>query len=345
MKLSGRDASGYFSKPDANRTGLLIYGPDSMRVALKRQQVIKALIGPQGDDEMRLTRIPAADLRKDPALLLDAIKAQGFFPGLRVAFVEDANDALAAPLTSALKDWQPGDAQVIVTAGTLKTSSKLRKLFEGHRNAYAAAIYADPPSRAEIESALARAGLGPVDPAAMTDLTALATDLDPGDFRQTVEKLALYKLNDATPVSADDIIACAPSSTEAGLDDVLNIVAEARTGDIGPVMRRLKAQGVQPVSLCIGATRHFRTLYTVASDPAGAAQGLSRMRPPVYGPRRDRMLRQAQKWGAPRLEQALSLLTDTDLLLRSAGQHAPAMALVERTLIRLSMMAAKMAAR
>jgi DNA polymerase-3 subunit delta len=106
-------------------------------------------------------------------------------------------------------------------------------------------------------------------------------------------------------------------------------------------MKRLRAQGVQPVSLCITATRHFRTLYTAASDPGGAAQGMGRVRPPVFGPRRDRMLRQAQNWGAPKLQDALSLLTETDLQLRSAGQHAPEMALVERALIRLAMMAAR----
>ena len=341
MKLTGRDAPGYFAKPDPARTGLLIFGPDTMRVALRRQEVIQALIGPAGEEEMRLTRLAAADLRKDPALLLDALKAQGFFPGPRVAFVEGATDAITPTITAALEDWQAGDAQLILTAGALKPASKLRKLFEGHKNAYAAAIYADPPSRAEIEATLAKAGLGNIDSAAMADLTALASDIDPGDFRQTIEKLALYKLSDTTPVTPSDIAACAPASTEAALDDVLNIVAEARSGDIGPVMRKLKAQGVTPVSLCIGATRHFRTLYTAASDPGGAAKGLSRLRPPVFGPRRDRMLRQAQNWSAPRLEQALSLLTDTDLTLRSAAQNAPAMALVERTLIRLSMMAGR----
>lgn len=338
MKLSPREAPGYFAKPDPQRTGLLIYGPDGMRVALKRQEVIAALIGPAGEEEMRLTRIPAAELRKDPAMLLDAVKAQGFFPGPRVAFVEDAGDAVAPVITDALSDWQEGDAQVIVTAGQLKASSKLRKLFETHPNAYAAAIYDDPPSRAEIEAVLAKAGLGDIGGDAMRDLTALSRELDPGDFRQTIEKLALYKLDDPLPVTPEDIAACAPSSTEAELDDILNIVAEARSGEIGPVMKRLRAQGVAPVSLCITATRHFRTLYTAASDPGGAAQGIARVRPPVFGPRRDRMLRQAQGWGATRLEQALTLLTDTDLQLRSAGQNAPAMALVERALIRLAMM-------
>ncbi len=341
MKLSTRDAPGYFARPDSTRTGLLIYGADAMRIALRRQEVIAALVGPDGEEEMRLTRIPAADLRKDPAMLLDAIKAQGFFPGPRVVFVEDATDAMTPVITDALSDWAEGDAQVVVTAGALKASSKLRKLFEGHKNAYATGIYDDPPSRQEIEATLAKVGLTGVAQDAMTDLTALARDLDPGDFRQTMEKLALYKLGDDAPVTSEDIAACAPTSTEADLDDVLNIVAEARSGEIGPVMKKLKAQGIQPVGLCIGATRHFRALYTAASDPGGAAQGIARMRPPIFGPRRDRMLRQAQKWGAPRLEQALTLLTDTDLQLRSAGQNAPAMALVERTLIRLAMLAAR----
>ena len=338
MKLSTRDAAGYFKRPDPEKTGLLIYGADTMRVALRRQEVIAALIGPNGDDEMRLARIPAGDLRKDPAMLLDAIKAQSFFPGPRVAFVEEAGDALAPVIETALGDWMPGDAQVIVTAGSLKATSKLRKLFEGHKTAYAVGLYDDPPSRAEIEDELKKAGLETVSSDAMTALVALSRELGPGDLRQVIEKLGLYKLGDNSPADAGDVAAVAPSSTEAALDDVLNIVAEGNAGEIGPVMRKLEAQGVQPVGLCIGAMRHFRTLYAAASDPGGPAQGIGRLRPPVFGPRRDRMVRQAQGWGAGKLETALAILTDTDLQLRSAGQRAPAMALVERSLIRLAML-------
>jgi DNA polymerase-3 subunit delta len=122
------------------------------------------------------------------------------------------------------------------------------------------------------------------------------------------------------------------------LDDVLNIVAEARTPEIGPIMAKLVAQGTNPVTLCIGATRHFRTLHAAASDPGGAAQGVGRLRPPVFGPRRDKVVRQASHWGVHRLEAALTVLTDTDLQLRSTSR-APQMALIERTFIRLSMMA------
>ena len=336
MKLSPRDAAGYFAKPDPKRTGLLIYGGDAMRVALKRQQAILALIGKTGEEEMRLTRIPASDLRSDPAGLIDAMTAQGFFPGPRVAFVEDAADGLTKFIKPALEAWREGDAQIIVTAKQLTARSSLRKLFEGHNNSFAVGIYDDPPSKAEIESDLAKGGLTNIQADAMEALVSLSREIGPGDFRQVIEKISLYKLNDTTPLIPEDITANAPTSTEAALDDVLNIVAEARSGEIGPVMRKLESQGVQPVGLCIGATRHFRTLYAAANNPSG----IGGLRPPVFGARRDRMQRQLQRWSGRKLEIALTMLTDTDLQLRSTSR-APTMALMERTLVRLAMLAGR----
>ncbi|GAB4285844.1 MAG: DNA polymerase III subunit delta [Roseovarius sp.] len=338
MKLSPREAAGYFARPEPNRAGLLIHGADPMRVALRRQQVIAALIGPRGSEEMRLTRLDAADLARDPAALADEMRARGFFAGPRVVLVEGASDRIAEAVGAALGDWREGDAQLVVTAGALRAGARLRKLFESHPNAYAAAIYDDPPSRAEIAAMLREAGLRGVGAEAERDLVALAQLLAPGDFRQLLDKLALYKLGDDTPLSPADIAACAPLSRAADLDEVIEAVAEARPAEIGPVMKRLRAQGVQPVRLCIAAGQHFRALHAVASDPGGVARGVARLRPPVFGPRRERIQRQASIWGVARLEQALALLTETDLALRSAGQRAPAMALIERALIRLAMM-------
>jgi DNA polymerase-3 subunit delta len=331
MKLGRRDGAGIIAKPPTDKLGLLLYGSDSMRVALKRQEYLKALLGPAADEEMRLTRIPAADLRREPALLMDAIKAVGFFPGPRAAFVEGANELVAAIIIDTLKDWQTGDAQIVVTAGDLKKTSKLLKAFEGHRDAYAWGIFDDPPDRAEIERLLKEAKLRAEGPA-MGALEELARSLDPGDFRQTLEKLSLYKLSEPdTSVSLEDIAACAPASIEAAVDDIINIVAELKSAQIGPLMRRLQSQGVNAVTLSIMAMRHFRTLHRAACNPGA----------PIYGVRdRDRLQRQSRDWGMHKLETALGILTDTDLQLRSAGQTAPAMAIIERTFIRLAMFGA-----
>ena len=333
MKLSTGQANAYFAKPDPEAAGLLIYGADAMRIALKRQQAVAALIGPEGETEMRLTRMPAGDLRKDPALLMDALKAIGFFPGPRVALVEDATEQVGPIITDALAAWVPGDAQIIVTAGALKPTSKLRKAFESHKAAFAVGIYDNPPTRAEVEQSLKDAGIADLPQQAMHMLMDLAHNLEPGDFRQTVEKIGLYKLGDPSPISNQDIAACAPTSFEAEIDDVLIVIGDGQANAIGPVMQRLQAQGVNAVTLCIGAMRHFRTLHRAAVDTTG--------RPQIWGPNRDKMLAQARRWGPNKLETALTVLTDTDLQLRSAGQNAPALALVERAFIRLAMLAAR----
>lgn len=78
--------------------------------------------------------------------------------------------------------------------------------------------------------------------------------------------------------------------------------------------------------LCIGAMRHFRSLHRLA---AGADPGRG-----GFNPRQERMQRQARQWGVNRLEEAMALLVETDLTLRSASR-APAMAVMERALIRL----------
>jgi len=336
MILKGVEATRYFSRPDPGKAGLLIFGADSMRVALKRQEVIAALIGPDGEAEMRLTRIPAADLRKDGALLLDAIKSQGFFPGPRVAFVEEAADGLTPTITTALAEWRPGDAQIIVTAGGLTGKSALKTLFEKHPAAYCVGLYDDPPSREEIEDALKRAGLAAIDREALTDLMSLGRALDPGDFRQTLEKIALYKHGDATPLTPAEIAALAPATIEADVDELIAVVADRKAQEIGPLLRRLEGQGTLPVTLCIQTMRHFRALHMAVSEPGGAASAIGRMRGIPFKSR-DALIRQAQSWSMLRLEEAIAHLLETDLTLRSSSR-APGMAVMERALIRLAMM-------
>lgn len=340
MKLAPRDAAGFLARPDPRVPGILIYGPDVMRIAEKRQALIAAMVGPEGEAEMRLTRFAAADLRKDPAAAGDALKARGFFPGPRAVLIEDATDGATESLKAALADWADGDAMLVVTAGQLAPSSKLRKTFEGDKRAFALAVYDDPPGRDEIEAMLRAENLTSLPPETLRDLTALAQTLEPGDFRQTLTRIALYKHGDAGPLTPAEVALLAPQSVDAGTDDLLHAVAEGRLQDVVSLMPRLAAQGVAPVGLCILALRHFRLLLALTADPRGPAQAIGTLRPPVFGPRRDRLLRQAQRWPRARVEGALADLTETDLTLRSSTR-APVQALVERVLIRLTTIAAR----
>ena len=162
--------------------------------------------------------------------------------------------------------------------------------------------------------------------------------MGPVEMRQTIEKLALYKHGDPTPVTAADVEAMAPQRLEAGTDALVAAVASGDAQAIVAILARLRSQGATATSLCIDATRHFRTLFALFADPQGPSSAVARLRPPVFGPRRDALLRQARIWTLPKVGTALDMLVETDLELRSSSS-APAMALVERTLIRIARLA------
>ena len=182
---------------------------------------------------------------------------------------------------------------------------------------------------------LARAGLTRVDPAAMAEVLSLSRMLDPGDFRQTLEKLSLYKHGDATPLTVAEVAGLAPGTAETDVFDVVAAAVDGNPVRLGLLMRRIEAQGVAAVTLCIQTLRYMRALHVAASDPGGVAAGIARSF--GFGNRRGAMQAQAAKWGGRALEQALALLVETDLTLRSTSR-APAMAVMERALIRISRM-------
>ncbi len=334
MILKGIEAIRYFAAPDPGKAGLLIFGADGMRVALRRQEVVAALIGPDGPEEMRLTRLAASDLRKESGALFDAVRAMGFFPGPRVVLVEDATDALADALAATLKDWRSGDAQIVVTAGGLTAKSTLKTVFDKHIAAVSIGLYDEPPSVEEIRDLLRKAGLVEIDRDAEAELAGLARALEPGDFRQMVDKIALYKIGDASPLDVAEITALAPMTIEAEVSDLVAAVADRRADAVGALVRRLEGQGVQPVALCIGALRHFRTLHAMASDPVGGTGAGQRFRGNFR--QKEALERQSRNWRVPALESAIGELVDTDLTLRSTSR-APGMAVIERALLRLAL--------
>ena len=338
MKLTSRDVLSFFKLPPKGITGVLIYGNDPMRVSDKRQQLLQSLLGSNADEEMRLARISREILKKEPEQAIDLCKAQGFFPGERALLIEEANETITGIIIKAVEAWKDGDATIVVTAGSLKPSSSLRKFFEQKKNTYSVPIYDNPMTKFEVEKIIAESGLQNVTQDSFAQLLTVASELQPGDFKQTVDKLALYKLSDEKPVTYQDIINCKPISNEADIDEVLSVILAGNEFKVSQILGRLSSQGTLPVTLIIAATRHFKALFSIISNPGGVNAGATALRPPIYGPRKEALTNQAQKWGPVKIKTAIKILTATDLQLRSSNQQVPQMALVERLFIRIAML-------
>ena len=337
MKLTGREAARFCRSPDLSLCGALIHGADAGQVAAARQQIVSAVLGDDGDD-LRISRMDAAEARKDASAIDTALRERGFFPGRRVAVIEGGTDGLTAPLDAALEGITQDDAFLVVTAGVLPARSKLRKLFEGQGNLVGLQLFQNAPDARDIAGMLTERDVtAQATDDALQALADVARGMDHGSFAQLVDVIALFSMDRAEPLDLDAVMGLVPAGLDAELDAFVDAVASGAPRAIGPLIQRLSAGGTTPVSMLIALQRHFRQLLQAGSAPGGPDMGLASLRPPAWGPRRDAMSRQLRQWGQGRLEQANRALFEADRTVRSAGQ-SPDLALVERCALRLAIM-------
>ncbi len=339
MKPSAKDLQRVVQRPDSSIAAILFYGSNIMRVALKRQEYLENLLGPNAEQEMRLIRLTGDEVLKDRTTLFDAIKSIGFFPGQRAVLIENSSDKESKIILDCIKAWKKQDAQIVVTSRHLKPASQLRKSFEISTNTLAVPIYDNPLTEMEIKTELIRAGIQIKDPNIMKGLHSLSKELEPGDFRNTLEKIYLYKLNDKSPLSPQDISECSPISAEASLEDIIYAVSVGAANKINHILNRLEAQGVQPVTLCLSLQRHFKLLLTLKNYEGSPTEAISNQKPPLFGPRRSAIISQLRLWNSVNLKVALANLIELDLNLRTISNNYPALAMTERILIRVAMLA------
>ena len=335
MKIAAHDADRACRQPADNWVGILLYGPDAGLVAESRRQIVKAVTGPDVTD-LQITRIPAADARKSPADVDAALTTRGFFSGRPIVTIEGATDGLAQILEPVLAKLTTDDGLLVVTADNLPARSKLRKLFELGQSHAAIGLYRTELSPAEIEDAVRAAGAAGITRDAVRRLAELASGMDYGAFKQLLGVIGLYGTDRADPLDEADIEALVPLGLDGDIDDLVMDVADGGANKIGPMLRRLRASGANAVSILLALGRHFRALLGVAVSDGGIAT----MRPPPYGPRRDRIGRQLRRWDVTRLEEANRLIFETDARLRSSSAP-PEFPLLERVAMRIAIMGSK----
>jgi DNA polymerase-3 subunit delta len=340
MKLSGQRIEGFLAAPDPAMRAVLVYGPDAGLIGERLDRLTRAIcIDPA--DPFRVTNLPAAELKEDPARLADEVAALAMTGGRRVVRLRDAGDGVTSVLASLLAD-PAGDALLLIEGGELGPRSSLRRLVEAADNAAALACYGDDGGTLDalIHRELKSHGLTPE-----PDAVAWLADHLGGDrlqSRSELAKLALY-MGRSGRVRLEDAAACVGDAAALSLD---GLAIAAAGGDPAAGMRmvdRLFAEGTSPVTVLRSLQRHFQRLHWAAGALAGgrpAEQAVAMLRPPPHFTLADAMRRQLVRWPPSRLAAALDLLLEAEIDAKTTGR--PAHAICARAVLRLSHAASRL---
>ena len=339
MKIKPAEADRFVAKPGETVRAVLIYGPDSGLIRERMNKLTKSVVDDLADP-FRICDLTDQELRQDPARLADEAAAISMLGGRRVVRVRGAGDSVAKTFESFLNN-PAGDALVIAEAGELGPRSSLRKLFEGAAEGAALPCYADDARSLEnfIRDTLSREGLR-AEPAAL-DYLMSHLGADRGITRNELEKLVLY-MSDAgregeRQVTLDDARACIGDNAASSLDDLIDAASAGDLDALDAALVRTRAADVNSVAIINALTRHLQQLHlALARVEKGGdrAAAMRSMRPPVHFSRQQAIQRQLQLWSRKRLDRALALALDAEVLCKTTGQ--PDNSVCGQTLLRIA---------
>lgn len=263
------------------------------------------------DDPGERIELAGSDLKKDPVRLGDEARSNSLFGGTRHIWVraqgDEAHDAVEILIGS---EAEPCPVLIVATGATDK--SRTAKLLAGRTDALVAFFY--PPDLGSVSGAV-RAMAGAAGLRIDSDIAeriARGSGLDTRIARSEVEKLALYL--DAAPESPKPVTSAALDAISAQTDGddfgpVVDAVLGGKREAIGPELKRMRDQGMNPVGLLLAFERRTAQLAALSAKwGPGVDLGDLMKRERVFWKDQPAIMLQLRNWRGPKLERLAARL-------------------------------------
>ncbi|WP_137388652.1 DNA polymerase III subunit delta [Rhodoligotrophos defluvii] len=312
VELKGARATGFVQRPGTEFNVVLVHGSDEGLVRERCQMLVRAIAGAV-DDPFTVARLDEEILAADPARLADEALAISLLGTRRVVWVRGAGAHTAKAVANFLPHAK-GDTLVVIEAGNLKKSDKLRQAVEQAPNAAAIACYADSDAdiRGLIEETLRIEGLT-ISPEALEAFSALLGS-DRQLSRNEIEKLCLYAKGRGR-IELADIAQISGDASHLAVDDLMDCVFGGDMVGADHHLARLLDAGTQPAALIISAANHLallRRLCVQMRSGSQAANVVAGARPPIFFKRQAAIARQLTLWPLEALLGAGATIADCE---------------------------------
>lgn len=337
MKIAPRETKAFLGNP-GQYAAILIYGPDEGQARDHARTLAKAVLGADYDP-MNLVEMSGGQLKDDPARLADELNALSLLGGERLVVLRDPGNGLAPLIREMVVDGNPA-AKLIVTAGELTPASKLRQLFEKEKTLAALACYRDEGRQLTqlIQEKFRERGIT----AEAEVIPYLAQQLgnDRGVTLAEIEKIDLF-LGEERRLTLAQAILLSGDNAELTLDDLCHAVAGGQPAKLPGLLRRLYADGTQPIGIFRILHNHFQKLQTLQSMVAGGLsvdEAMKQLR--IFFKQQPLLRAQLPRWSAAKILRAMDALLEGEKQVKRAGSANPEI-ICDSLLQRLSLSAAR----
>ncbi len=322
MKLAAQETAAFLRQPDRQAQAVLLYGPDSGLVRERSRLIASAILGDKSDPLNRV-ELSGAQVKADPAILLDELSALSLMGGRRVIILRDPGEKIEPTVKSAFEGAK-NITFLIIEADELSPTSSLRKLFEKESHFATIACYHEDERGLErmIRAAFTEFNLTANHDAVMYLVANLGNDR--AVTRSELEKIALYMGNERE-VTLEIAMQLTGNNASESTEDLCHSVALGKAQESGKLLEHLLHEGTQPVAVIRTLIRYFQRLdLALAHVRSGQSkeQAIKMLRPPVFYKSIPLIERALARWNETRILQTLNLLLRTEKEIKS-GMISP----------------------
>lgn len=305
----------YFKLPKSGRdsfNAVLLHGSDTGLVAAAQRRIAQNW---KGDEEP--VRLTGAELRSDPATLESAFLGMSLFGGRRLIMLEGVEETHAQVVEQLFAATRSAN-YVVLTAGSLNKSSKLRGAAEASRQCHAIVFHEESENQlaARVAVLLQSGGFSLED--GVASRLAMLSGGDRGVLEGEVEKLLLYRLG-SERISMVDVDAL---SGNASAYDATELLEAVIAGDLMAAERAMSAardsdDSAQMLNAVKWQLDRMQAVRLGFEQFGNWDQAFARARPPVFYKVKDRWKELLSRVTAPQFDQLQRRLQDAVFAGRS----------------------------
>lgn len=319
VAVKSHEATRFLKSPSLQVSAILTYGTDAGLVSERARAAAKAWASLE-DPPSEITRIDDPDLESDPDRLAIELMTVPMFGGRKVV-LSSTGRRINAALLKELVEPGPLPGVLIVEAGNLKPTDKVRSLFEKSKHAAAIACFPDEGRdlSALIDEEVKAANLT-IAPEARELLFALL-GADRALSRGEIAKLALY-CSGRKRIELVDVEAVVSDASELGVDRIVNAAASGDPGMAVKELSRALNSGESAQMIIIALQRHFIRLHRIQAEVTSgrtSADAMKSLRPPLHFKQKNALTAQIRKWPMHHLNRALEEIARSARNARRTG--------------------------
>lgn len=326
MLYRGRSAETFITRPDPHIWCVLAFGDDEGVVSDATRLLMKSWAGAA---ELETTLLDEETIRKDPAVLFDALEAVSLLGSPRCVRICIQSERIAAILVSAIETGdQARDrfaARLVIEAGALPSRSRLRQSAENAANAASLSLANEDETslRERVRLILERDNVT-IEPDA---LELFLGDL-PGHraiANSEINKLALYGAGLGRALNREDIAVLSTTQVRQMVSSIILACLDGCPATAGRAFERALENGTGAISvlrsLQVDVLRMLRAHDLVA---AGDRDPGRQLRPPVWQSEWPSFSARLRIWSPKRLVRVLERIHDAERHAKLSGASADA---------------------